>query len=304
MKAGIFARLLVVAALGGASNAFAPQRPTSKASSGAISGPTPRSSSPPSLNVFNPFQKQEEAVPEVSAVVEEPEPGPLEAQNFVAMAVWASLVVWSLNFAPGSAGSIADNELLNTLISQPFPRPEGINELWFTIWNCFIIVPANIAFLASTTGRGQRLPSAPFLLASFGLGFFALGPYFMTRTVRTEPQIKEDLGFFGRNVFENRIAGAGLALVALSIPFSSGFVGCDVPAAVSGYQELISGSRFVAVSTVDLLIMSVLSSILVAEDASRRGLEDKSLPIALATLLVPVVGPSAWLVARPSLEEQ
>ena len=307
MKTPSLARFLVVAALSGASKAFAPQ-PLSRTSN-ALSGLSPlpsssSSSSPSSLHVWNPFLKQD-AVPAVEVVVkEDPEPGPLEAKNYVAAAVWASLVIWAFGFAPGTAGSPADTEMMNTLISQPTPRPEGMNELWFTVWNAFVVVPTNLAFLAAPAGRGQRLPPAPFLAGSFAFGYFSLGPYFSTRTVRTEALTKEDLGFFGRNVFENKFVGAALALLSISIPFSSDLVGCDLPSTISGFSELFSESRFVAVATVDIALMSVVSAVLVAEDAVRRGLEDKSLPIGLATLLFPVIGPSVWLAARPSLEEQ
>lgn len=301
MKTGFVARFLVVAALSGASKAFAPQ-PLSKASTKSFS--TTWSTTSTSLNVWNPFVKQDAPVEPVVIVKEDPEPGPFETKNYIAGAVWASLVVWAFAFAPGEMGSAADNAMITTLITQPTPRPEGLNELWFAVWNCFAVVPALLGALEAPVGRGQRLPAAPFLLGSAAFGFFALGPYFATRTQRTEPVDPEDLGFASKNIFENKIFGAALSLLALSIPFSSDLIGCDISSALSGYVDLASQSRFVAVASIDIIIMSTLAAVLVAEDAARRGWEDISLPLGIGSLLLPVIGPSVYLVARPSLEER
>jgi len=258
---------------------------------------------PTSLHVWNPFVKRDEAP--VQAAVPEivPVPGPLDAKNYAAAAVWAVLVGWAFLLAPGELGAAADNDMIQRLVSQPVPRPEGLNELWFGIWNCFAVVPTVIAALEAPVGRGQRLPATPFLWGSVAFGFFALGPYFATRTVRAEPAEPDDMGFASRNIFENKAFAAVLAVLAVSIPFTSDLIGCDLPAVLSGFIDLATSSRFVAVASADIAIMSVLTAVLVSEDARRRGWEDKSLPLLAATILLPVVGPSLYLVARPSLEE-
>jgi len=260
---------------------------------------SPRSSS---LHVRNPFAGRApvpEAVPEEMV----PVPGPLDAKNYAAAAVWAVLVGWAFLLAPGALGSSADNDMIQLLVSQPVPRPEGVNELWFGVWNCFAVVPTVIAALEAPVGRGQRLPATPFLWGSVAFGFFALGPYFATRTVRDEPAAPGDLGFASRNIFENKAFAAALAALAVSIPFTSDLIGCDFPAVLAGFADLASGSRFVAVASADIAIMSVLAAVLVSEDARRRGWEDKSLPLLAAMTLLPVVGPSLYLLVRPSLEE-
>jgi hypothetical protein len=298
-KTRSLASLLVVAALCGASNGFAPQPLSSKAAS-----VTKSLSSPSSLNVWNPFVRVEDIEPiAVEVVKEEPVPGPIGTQNYVAGAVWACLIVWGFLLAPGEAGSASDNAMIQTLITQPTPRPEEMNQLWFAVWNSFVVVPAVIGALEAPVGRGQRLPAAPFLLGSAFLGYFSLGPYFLSRTVRTEPVDAEDLGFTSRNIFESKIFGGILSLIALSIPFSSDLFSCDLSATFSGYVDLASTSRFVAVASADIAIMSVLAGVLVSEDAKRRGWEDKSIPLAAASILLPVLGPCLYLVARPSLEE-
>jgi len=255
------------------------------------------------VRAWSPFKKEVEAV---EAIPEEIESGPLETKNFIAAGVWIGLVTFSSLLAPGTIGAPSDNEMINALVSQPVPRPTQINEIWFAIWNCFTIVPAVLAALAAPSGKNQRLPAAPFLWGSAFFGYFALGPYFATRSARTDATLRKDeLGWASKTIFENRAFGILLTAIALSIPFSSDLLvpGFDWGAKLSELGALVSESRFVSVALVDIAIMSLLASILVAEDCERRGLEDKSLPIAVGTLLFPVIGPSLYLAARPELEE-
>lgn len=259
------------------------------------------------LNAWSPFNKDASDNNNIVAEVEiedELVPGPFTVENGIAGAAWVALVVWAFNFAPGSLGADSDTALINTLISQPYPKPEGINELWFLIWNCFVPVPVTIAALAAPTGKGQRFPVTPFLWGSGAFGYFALGPYFATRTQR-ESVTSDDLGWATKNIFENRIFGIVLSALTLSLPFSSQLFapGLDYSATLNGYLELLSESRFVAVASIDIIIMSTLSAFLVGSDSKLRGWEDKSLPLTAGCLLLPVLGPALYLAARPSLED-
>lgn len=253
------------------------------------------------LNLWSPSKK---ALTETILESKELEPGPFDTKNIIALSVWISLITWAFLFAPGTLGADGDTELLNKLISQPSPRPPDVNELYFAVWNCFAVVPAILAALTAPSGKGQRLPASPFLWASAFFGYFALGPYFSTRTVREDSISKDDLGWASKNIFENRVFGIVLTAVSLSIPFSSDLItpGFDFTTAAGGLSDLFQQSRFVAVSMVDISLMSVLSSILVAEDCKRRGWSDKSLLFLVGTLLFPVVGPSLYLAIRPQSE--
>ena len=48
--------------------------------------------------------------------------------------------------------------------------------------------------------------------------------------------------------------------------------------------------------------MSVLAAFLVGEDSARRGWGEYRIPLAAASLLLPVLGPSLYLAARPLIE--
>ena len=196
--------------------------------------------------------------------------------------------------------------MIQLLISQPTPRPESINELWFAIWNCFVVVPSAIAALEAPVGKGQRLPATPFLSGSAFFGYFALGPYFATRTVRDVDEVElteYDMGWFSRTVFENRLFGVLFSCIALSIPVSSELLTCDWSHVLPGFVELIQSSRFVAVASIDIVIMSILAGILVGEDSKRRGWDDKSTILTVVSILLPVITPCLYLAARPSLPQ-
>ena len=294
IKARSLTTFVVVSALCAASNGFAPQATSNKALSTT-------SASTSALNVFNPFVKKEAIVEEVK---QELVPGPFETKNYVAAAAYASFLGFAFLVAPGEWGSSSDNALLELLISQPTPRPESVNEYFYAVWNCFAVVPALIATLEAPVGRGQRLPAAPFLWGSGAFGYFALGPYFATRTTRTEAPDVEDLGFASKNIFESKIFAGLLTVVALSIPFTSDVFTADPSTTLAGFTDLLSGSKFISVACLDIAIMSALVGVLVSEDAARRGWEDKSVALQAATTLLPVVGPSLYLLARPSLEQE
>ena len=96
-----------------------------------------------------------------------------------------------------------------------------------------------------------------------------------------------------------------MSAITLPIPFSSDLFApdFDFSAAVDGYVSLAAGSRFVAVAGAYIAIMSVLAAGLVVEDCKRREWEDKAVGAGVTSLLLPVLGPSPYLVARPSLDE-
>ena len=151
-------RLIVVVTVRGASNGFVPQFFSS-------------------LKVWSPLLKEDVSIPcrGISAKGKTRPNGNSELCS--GRAIWIALDVFSFAFAPGEAGSAGDTEMLNTQASVPFPRPEGIHERFFAVWNCCIVVPAVIAALVveAPVGRGQR--AAPLIWGSVALGSVSLDLY-------------------------------------------------------------------------------------------------------------------------------
>ena len=131
-------------------------------------------------------------------------------------------MVFAFAFAPGELNSTADTALINELISNPL-TPDT-NDLWFTVWNCFTIVPLALAALVLPGSKGP-LPATPFVAGSAFLGYFALGPLMATREPSSGAVSKGDCGFFTRNMFESKIFAALLTAVAISIPITTHIIG-------------------------------------------------------------------------------
>ena len=156
--------------------------------------------------------------------------------------------------------------------------------------------------------KNQKLNPTPFLLGSAAAGFGSLGLFMMTRTPVPFVE-KEDLGWFTKNVLENKIFSwvlfAALANTYLITGAGESLL-MDAGAAFEGFKETISGSALGFVSTVDLTILCLTGASLVPEDLERRGVDDKgkAYAIAASTLLVPAVGLALYTALRPSLDEE
>ena len=167
-------------------------------------------------------------------------------------------------------------------------------------------IQAAPAELASWTPAGQRVPAIPFLWGSVVIGYFALGPYFALRSARPGPlNVGGEVGWCTRNIFEQRAFGVVLSALTVSLPFSSGLLspGVDYAAVTSGFGELLVSSRFVAVASIDILLMLFLAAKLIHEDCARRGWAERGLALSAASLLLPILGPCLYLAARPPLED-
>lgn len=114
-----------------------------------------------------------------------------------------------------------------------------------------------------------------------------------------------EVGWCTRNVFEQRAFGVVLSALTLSLPFSSDLLspGVDYAAVASAFGELLTTSRFVAVASIDIVLMLVLAAALITEDCARRGWADRALALGAGSLLLPILGPCLYLAVRPPLED-
>ena len=106
---------------------------------------------------------------------------------------------------------------------------------------------------------------------------------------------------------ESRLYGAGLVAAALALAYGLATIP-DYAAASAEFGELFRTSKLVHVSTIDLGVLSAFAFEPIREDMCRRGWwdeqsNDNNLGRLLAFAAVPVLGPCAYLVARPDLEE-
>jgi len=212
-------------------------------------------------------------------------------------AAWLGLGSFAALGAPSGTAAF-DMELVTSLISAPFSG--SVNPLFEALFNSLGIVPATYACLLMPGAKDQKpLPAALCIGASFALGFFALGPYLITRAPRPAPVAKSSLGFVTRNVWESKLNAVALTAFAIWL----GYYGVSnlSPENVAGFAALFKEQSMLAcVSTCDLFVLSLAMSGAIKEDMQRRNV-DPTNAVAFASL--PVLGPVLWLLTRPALEE-
>lgn len=234
-------------------------------------------------------------------------PSPSSDEDFVPWTSPSRLALAAGWVALGSAAAFVapkgteafDMELITTLVSAPFSG--AVNPLFEALFNSLGVVPTVYAALLLPGAKDQpRLPAAPPIVASFALGFFALGPYLILREPREAPVAKSSLGWAARTVFESKPFALFNAAFAV---FLAGYAATHVsPEAVSGFATLwTEQSALCCVSSCDLLVLSLAMYSAMSEDMKRRGVFEPAKCAAFCAL--PVVGPTLWLVTRPPLED-
>jgi hypothetical protein len=214
------------------------------------------------------------------------------------VALWLGLGSVAALVAPKGTTDF-DMNLVTTLIGSPFSG--AVNPIFESLFNSLGVVPAVYAALLLPGAKDQpRIPTVPPLAASFALGFFALGPYLITREPRTDPVSKSSLGWATRTIFESKIFAGFNALFAT---FLIGYGAVNFSAdALEGFVTMWRDqSALACVSSCDLAVLSIAMYGAVSEDMKRRGCYDAGK--AAAFCLVPVLGPCVYLVTRPSLPE-
>jgi len=276
-------------------------RPTFVSDTQRVHLATPREST--SLNLF--FNSKE------PVVITEPEVEDTAATfavNVPFLAAWIGLVGWAFTAAPGEVGSAADTEILNNIIANP--TDPGINELYYTAFNFFATIPVILAALVLPQGsKKSLLPAGPFLALSTFFGYFALGPYmsFRPAPVQDIQDKSGEISWFTKNVVENRFFNIFILAFTLYLPVAANVFEAyqnDPQQLWQGFVDIISTSRFAAVSLVDIAILYVTSVALIVDDYKLRkptSDDGEAQRVALLAALLPVVGSSIYCAVRPPL---
>jgi hypothetical protein len=202
--------------------------------------------------------------------------------------LWISFSIYAFVFAPPDSPDTLD--LIIKLSSGQF---DGVNPLVANLFNIMGILPLMYCCLLYCDGRGQKLPAWVFSAGSFGLGAFALLPYLIFR--------RDNPGFVGPKnwvikLWDSKITAILIAIGALILLFL-GLTQGDW----SDFVQQWRSSRFIHVMSLDFCLLSSLFPTLLRDDMARRGWMDDR--IFWAVSLVPLFGPLAYLVLRPSLPE-
>lgn len=219
--------------------------------------------------------------------------------NWVHAVTWLALVAFTFSpVAPGSLGSDQDNAMLQAIINDPL-HPEGINSVFYVVFNLFGPMPVILASLLLPQQSPGKLSAGPFLIAASGIGYFAMGIYM---TLRSVPDSLQSSGWFSKNVAENKLIS--WALVAFCL-----YVYIPLPEAlatdISGFVDLLSSSRFASIASLDLTILYAVTTKAIADDYRLRVKDDASeaTKMAFGTAIVPYLGAALYCALRPSLSD-
>ena len=219
-------------------------------------------------------------------------------------ATYVAALVYVVGFAP--QGSPEDTIRIVTECLDTAAPP----TLFFCVFNALGVLPALYAAVL-LPGAREQAPVPPALIAtSFFAGYGGLGPYLALRRPKPGAVVAADLGFWASltesKLFAGAMALSSLALLAKLLSID------DWPSALETYQSLFDAYGIVNVSSFDLLVLSLFFFEPTIEDMRRRGwwAPQGEQPSALqagrlaAFCALPVLGPAAYVLARPALPEE
>jgi len=244
-------------------------------------------------------------------------------QNFLSAINPAYAIPYALFFGVATYMSLvepagASQAIIEKFIDNP-TNPQLGSSIFEVIFNMlgFVGVPLACLILpgAAALKKDDRLKlnPVPFLLGSAAAGYGSLGIYMCSTPKKNdyvEPTItKDDLGWFTRNVLENKIFNGIVLAIIGSIWVTTG-AGMDLVTnggdAIRDLGDILPSSALASVSTVDLSILTLTGASLVPQDLKRRGVEDEMRmnAVAASTALLPVVGLAIYCLLRPSIDDE
>ncbi|WP_315795348.1 hypothetical protein [Paenibacillus sp. BIC5C1] len=202
---------------------------------------------------------------------------------------WLAFIAYACVWAPGQP--LESDPVFKELVTLQSKEP------WLlTVFSWLGIYPAIFACLLlrkSVEKRGIRVPAWPFVLLSFGLGAFALLPYFAWSSQTHRGSGYEQLSFGNqRESGIGRVAAHKLThVILLLLTLGTGFY-----AVTQGnsdvYMEAFRASSFVHIMTIDFVILTLLSVIALFRDAS----DNRRSHIWAIAGAIPLIGPLVYLM--------
>lgn len=202
------------------------------------------------------------------------------------MLLWLGFISYAFFFAPPDDPNTAT--LVSNLINM---KLDAINPLVIALFNIMGIFPLLYGCLMFTDGRGQKLPAWLFVIASLGLGAFAILPYLAWRSPNPYFSGKKD---WGLAIWESKITGIVLLAGAIAL-LIYGLTQGNWPDFIQQWQT----SRFINVMSLDFCMFWLVFPALLGDDMARRGLHNPQ--IFWAVSLIPLIGSLVYVCLRPSL---
>ena len=216
-------------------------------------------------------------------------------------ALWGALLTYALVLSPNQVPQF-DAYLLRKFLNL---EDDGvsINVVFTSLFYIMGLWPLMYTALLIPAGKTRGLRVMPFVALSYGIGAFGLLPFMALwkpdDTITSLPPEGKDLEGMGNLVtrgMENPYVAWGIlggALVCLGSAATAG------SSQWHDYFTLFWMSRFVHVTSIDFLTLSVLAPFWMDNDAKLRNWQGRDSALFTVLQLVPVLGPAIYLVLRP-----
>ncbi|KAL2458303.1 uncharacterized protein Fot_55780 [Forsythia ovata] len=218
--------------------------------------------------------------------------------SFLLFAFWAGVMYYVFFLTPNQTPSI-DLYFLGKLLNLKGDDGFQMNEVIVALWYIMGLWPLVYSMLLLPTGRSSKgkIPVWPFLVLSCFGGAYGLIPYFVLWRPPAPPVEETELRRWPLNFLESKLT-AGITMAAgLAIIIYAGLSSVDV---WKEYFQYFRGSKFIHLTSIDFSLLSAFAPFWVYNDMTARKWEGKGywlLPLSL----IPFLGPSLYLLLRPSL---
>ncbi|KAM0919141.1 hypothetical protein ACQ4PT_008400 [Festuca glaucescens] len=210
--------------------------------------------------------------------------------------IYAGLMYYVFQLAPNQT-PYRDTYFLQKLLNLKGDDGFRMNDVLVSLWYIMGLWPLVYSMLLLPTARSSKskIPVWPFLVLSCFGGAYALIPYFVLWKP-PPPAIDEDeIGQWPLKFLESKLTAGVAFAVGLGLIIYAGKAGG------ADWQEFFQyarESKFIHLTSIDFTLLSAFSPFWVYNDmTARRWKNGWVLPLAL----IPFLGPSLYLLMRPSL---
>lgn len=235
--------------------------------------------------------------PEESKIVDEERDW---TSSILLLVLWGALLYYAFNLAPNQTPT-QDMYFLKKLLNLKGEDGFRMNQILVPLWYIMGLWPLVYSMLLLPTGTSSKskIPTWPFVVFSFFGGVYALLPYFAVWSPPPPHVSEAELRRWPLNILESKLTAginlfAGLGLILYAVVGNGGDW--------AEFYQYFRESKFIHVMSLDFCLLSAFAPFWVYNDMTTRKWYDKGwwlLPLSL----VPFLGPSLYLLLRPSLSE-
>lgn len=220
-------------------------------------------------------------------------------------ALWGALVGYAFLLSPNQVPQF-DSYLLRKFLNL---EDDGvsINTVFTSLFYVMGLWPVIYTALLIPAGKSKGLPVMPFVALSYGIGAFGLLPFMALwkpdgTVTSLPPDSKEELEGVKNVVtrgMENPFVAWGILAGVLFCIGNAAFAGSTQ---WKDYVTLFWMSRFVHVTSIDFMTLSLLAPFWMENDAKLRNWDGRDSPVFTLLQFTPVLGPAIYLVLRPKAD--